>query len=232
MLNAERQAVIRICVRDTGCGIPDALIRRVFEPFFTTKEIGEGSGLGLSMVYGFVKQSQGDIQIRSHVGQGTEVDILLPCETALPNLSITPDSASPLTLGQGQRILLVEDDPQVGQMSQDLLEGLGYGVVHVTGAEQALSVLQSQQNMALVFSDINLGSQWNGLALQQHLAHTYPELPVLLTSGLHPFLLQQRYGLTEEVAFIAKPYSRESLAAAITKLIVCDLKEPHEPTEY
>ncbi|RAU17990.1 hybrid sensor histidine kinase/response regulator [Nitrincola tibetensis] len=232
MLNAERQAVIRICVRDTGCGIPDALIRRVFEPFFTTKEIGEGSGLGLSMVYGFVKQSQGDIQIRSHVGQGTEVDILLPCETALPNLSTTPDSASPLTLGQGQRILLVEDDPQVGQMSQDLLEGLGYGVVHVTGAEQALSVLQSEQNMALVFSDINLGSQWNGLALQQHLAHTYPELPVLLTSGLHPFLLQQRYGLTEEVAFIAKPYSRESLAAAITKLIVCDLKEPHEPTEY
>ncbi|MCY0965058.1 ATP-binding protein [Parathalassolituus penaei] len=207
---------VNIRITDTGCGIPRELLARVFEPFFTTKDIGEGSGLGLSMVYGFVKQSHGDIHINSEVGKGTRISILLPQLPASRQTATTPatntDNNGPTALSA--HLLLVEDDEQVALATIEQLESLGYGCVHVTSAEQALQTLANGLQVSLVLSDINLGAGQHGLSLRQQLADTYPQLPVVLTSGLNAQQLQQRYGINPQ-PLLPKPFQRQQLATVI-----------------
>lgn len=227
LLNGRCCDLLAITVSDTGCGIPPAILRRVFEPFFTTKEIGEGSGLGLSMVYGFVKQSNGDIHITSSEGQGTQIEIWLPSITE----TIAQQSIETLGLeqirGRGERILLVEDDAQVALTAEALLDDLGYRVTAVTNATAAMSVLQAEGDVALVFTDINLGSTINGIQLGALVEAQWPELPVLFTSGLHQQQLKQRYGLLDRHTLLAKPYTREALAIAVHK----QLTHSHNPVD-
>ncbi|WP_432698139.1 PAS-domain containing protein [Marinobacterium sp. YM272] len=207
---------VLIQVADTGCGISEAHLGRVFEPFFTTKEVGEGSGLGLSMVYGFVKQSRGDIRIDSQVGEGTQIDIVLPRSQPDCPASAAESEGSPLLLGAGERILLLEDDQPVRDMALDMLESLGYRVDVCKTVEEAQAALQSPTVYALVFSDINLGTSVNGLQFARFVAEVDPGLPVLLTSGLPPEQLSQRYGLGETQFVLKKPYHREALAEAVS----------------
>ena len=209
---------VSICIADTGCGIPREHLARVFEPFFTTKNIGEGSGLGLSMVYGFVKQSSGDIRINSEVGNGTLISIWLP--------QLPAPQAQPSTHPQGHTtadhlansntvILLVEDDEQVALANAEQLESLGYHCHHCRSAEQALLTLASGLPVQLVLSDINLGAGAHGISLRQQLAQSYPQLPVILTSGLNAQQLQERYGVSPQ-PLLPKPFQRSQLAGLIS----------------
>ncbi|MDO6784300.1 PAS-domain containing protein [Neptunomonas phycophila] len=215
LLNGRRCDLLAITVSDTGCGIPQSILRRVFEPFFTTKEIGEGSGLGLSMVYGFVKQSNGDIHITSAEGKGTQIEIWLPrvieTTTQANSTLLTQEN----TKGSGQHVLLVEDDAQVAQTAEALLESLGYQVTVVNHAVGAMDALDKANDVALVLTDINLGSAVNGVQLSDMINERWSALPVLLTSGLHKQQLKQRYGLLDSHALLAKPYTRDELAVAV-----------------
>jgi signal transduction histidine kinase/HAMP domain-containing protein len=205
---------VQIDVCDTGNGIPEELQDRVFDPFFTTKEVGQGSGLGLSMVYGFVKQSGGDIQIESPPGQGTCIAISLPRhQGACP--SAPKPLEQPLALGSGELILLVEDDHLVLQAVEDMLAELGYEPLSCRSAEDALQWLQANPLPDLVLSDINLGSGQTGIQLQQRLQQQWPQLPCILASGLPRDQLSKRYGLPTDAGFIAKPYRLDTLARAV-----------------
>ncbi|WP_341218171.1 PAS-domain containing protein [Neptunomonas phycophila] len=223
LLNGRRCDLLAITVSDTGCGIPQSILRRVFEPFFTTKEIGEGSGLGLSMVYGFVKQSNGDIHITSAEGKGTQIEIWLPRVIETTTQANSTLSTQENTKGSGQHVLLVEDDAQVAQTAEALLESLGYQVTVVNHAAGAMDVLDKANDVALVLTDINLGSAVNGVQLSGMINARWPALPVLLTSGLHKQQLKQRYGLLDSHALLAKPYTRDELAVAVHRRL-------HHPT--
>ncbi|MBV1787681.1 PAS-domain containing protein [Marinobacterium sp. D7] len=214
-LESGDEAVL-VRVQDTGAGISETHLARVFEPFFTTKEVGEGSGLGLSMVYGFVKQSQGDIRIHSQLGEGTRIDILLPRVTDLRPQEHDQDDQGALPSGRGEWVLLVEDDQPVRDMAEDMLDSLGYRVESVVSIEAAYTALTERTDFALVFTDINLGTAENGLHLARDVAEMLPGLPVLLTSGLPADQLSSRYGLPVGQFVLAKPYHREALARAVS----------------
>ncbi|WP_151705382.1 PAS-domain containing protein [Nitrincola alkalilacustris] len=225
LLNGEQQDLICISVTDTGCGIPAPLIRRVFEPFFTTKEIGEGSGLGLSMVYGFVKQSNGDIQVWSEVGRGTRIDILLPRQ--LTRVTETAPLPQPLPLlGRGQHLLVVEDDRQVAESTTAMLTTLNYQISTVHSAADALALLAATDDIALVFTDINLGSSIDGLQLGKQIHDRWPELPLLYTSGLPQY--QQPDHHSTDITLLPKPYTRETLSQAVAILLQPTPKESPE----
>ena len=254
---ANAKPVLEIRMTDTGCGIEQEHIARVFEPFFTTKDIGEGSGLGLSMVYGFVKQSAGDIELNSEPGNGTEVLIRLPVSDQSP-LPLRPDELPlqlPTTLSTNhlpnnhlpEQVLLVEDDPQVAAATCDQLEALGCRCLETSNAEEALALLQTisydQQPLPdLLMTDINLGAGMNGLELRQQLQQQYPQLPVLLCSGLNQQQLSSRYPLADDYfnhseqppLLLHKPWQRQQLAAALGQCLQLHSqyaqphKQPHQ----
>ncbi|MEH6580240.1 MAG: PAS-domain containing protein [Amphritea sp.] len=222
-LEGKRGDVLHIQVADTGCGISDEHIRRVFEPFFTTKEIGEGSGLGLSMVYGFVKQSEGDIRVQSELGKGTRIDIYLP--RRMPESVMVPGvKETALSFGNGQYVLMVEDDDQVRAVGEELLVQLHYQVVAVASAEEAINQLQQRDDISVVFTDINLGTAVNGLQLAESIHQQWPDIPVLVTSGLSTHHLSESYGLNDADFVLPKPYRQEELARALDKCMTTRVK--------
>lgn len=219
-LNPAGRSGIVLEVQDTGSGIAPENLSRVFEPFFTTKKVGEGSGLGLSMVYGFVKQSQGEVDIESQLGQGTRVRIWLPMADPLldDTHSMNIDHVSELyKAGQGQRILVVEDDPLVRVMVQDMLQTLGFSPQCVSSFVEAMQIVERQSDIDLVFTDINLGERRTGIDLNRAIRRLNPNLPVLLTSGLPEDQLMRQFGMQEEIQMLAKPYSRETLLVSINR---------------
>lgn len=209
-------------VQDTGSGIAPENLSRVFEPFFTTKKVGEGSGLGLSMVYGFVKQSQGEVDIESQLGQGTRVRIWLPMADPLldDTHSISLDHASEFyKAGEGQRILVVEDDPLVRVMVQDMLQTLGFSPQCASSFVEAMQIVERQSDIDLVFTDINLGERRTGIDLNRAIRRLNPNLPVLLTSGLPEDQLMRQFGMQQDLQMLAKPYSRETLLLSINRAL-------------
>ncbi|WP_299203728.1 PAS-domain containing protein [uncultured Amphritea sp.] len=213
-INGQLTDAIHIQVADTGCGISEGHLRRVFEPFFTTKEVGQGSGLGLSMVYGFVKQSDGDIKVQSKQGQGTTIGIYLRRKAEEARLPAT-ERITEFSYGENRCVLMVEDDTQVRDAGQEVLEKLEYRVVAVSSVEEAITQLNQRKNIDIVFTDINLGTAVNGLHLAEKIEHRWPEIPVLLTSGLSVQHLSGQYGLKETDIVLAKPYRLEELAIAL-----------------
>jgi PAS domain S-box-containing protein len=173
---------VRLTISDEGVGMTPEVRERAFDPFFTTKRGGKGSGLGLSMVYGFVKQSGGDIAIESAPGQGTTITIDLPrtegtkTETAVEQRRTTEQ-------GGAEKILVVEDEPRVRKVSARRLTSLGYDVVDVPNGEAALEALEQQSDYSLVFSDIVMSGGLNGVQLAERIKAAYPNLRVLLTTG-------------------------------------------------
>lgn len=222
-----------IVVTDTGCGIAEEHLARVFEPFFTTKDIGEGSGLGLSMVYGFVKQSQGDIQVESTPGLGTSIRITLPTLEALDSphadtddspYSVTPPIEQQITCCI-KRILLIEDDDQLAMVTEDILKALGIECLRMSSAEAAIDWLMIDGNQVdLILSDINLGAGLTGVDLMAQAFQTWPELPVLLTSGLPENQLRSQYlsalstEAAERICLLPKPYHQPELVEALNQV--------------
>lgn len=207
-------------VSDTGHGMSEETLARAVEPFFTTKDSGRGSGLGLSMIYGFVRQSGGYLHIDSDLGYGTRVSLYLP---AVPGTA--PAHALPATTtgcGGGETVLVVEDEPEVRRISAAFLRSLGYRVHAVGSAREALRQLRLDDRIALLFSDVMLGDGMDGKQLAKTAKRLRPDLSVLLTSGY-----EDTPGFEEQISpdrfeLLRKPYRREQLAAAVRRSLVPD----------
>jgi signal transduction histidine kinase/ActR/RegA family two-component response regulator len=203
-----------VSVSDTGVGMPQAVIDKAFEPFFTTKDVGRGTGLGLSQVYGFAKQSGGFVTIDSVEGAGTSVMIHLPlCEAEAPG----GPAIAPLSRIKGAAtILVVEDDPNVRAVTSAMLRDLGYTAIEATTARAALAVLD-RQPVDLVFTDVILPDGMSGVELAHEVAKSRTAPPVLLTSGY----TAQRLNLAgdKDLPILNKPYDEARLSEAISKTL-------------
>ncbi|CAN7584277.1 PAS domain-containing protein [Bradyrhizobium sp. LjRoot220] len=209
---------VAIAMTDTGVGITAEHLEAIFEPFFTTKEVGKGTGLGLSQAFGFAKQSGGDIAVVSQPGQGATFTIYLP-QAAMPPAEAAEAAAAgqePAARGRGYRVLVVEDNDDVGQFSTELLEDLGYMVRRADNADTALAILAEDEFAAdLVFSDVIMPGM-NGVELAGIIRERYPGLPVVLTSGYSNVLAENAHRGFE---LIQKPYSVELLSRILRKAI-------------
>jgi signal transduction histidine kinase len=208
---------VKLCVTDSGCGMPPEVLARAFEPFFTTKDVGKGSGLGLPQVYGFAHQSGGQVTIDSEVGVGTIVTLLLPRSLQPPAAgprAVDPSSASPARAGAARRgqVLLVEDDKEVSALTREMLSNLGFGVTHVTSAESALGALANARAIDVVVSDIMMPGGVSGLELAREIRRRLPDLPVVLTTGYVEAAARME---DDEFLLLLKPYSLEALAEAL-----------------
>ena len=206
-----------IVVSDTGCGIAADQIQKIFEPFFTTKEVGKGTGLGLSQVFGFAKQSGGDIDVESHLGAGTSFRLYLPTSEVDGELNDSSEgNCEPMPMGQGQRILIVEDNLDVAESCTQVLHDLGYQPVSAIHAKDALEKLAtSGKGFDAIFSDVEMPGM-NGFELALRLREIFPKMPVLLTSGYGQS--QARQGVSN-FELLHKPYSAEELGRALHRAI-------------
>jgi two-component system NtrC family sensor kinase len=201
---------VALSVSDTGGGIPPDVLKRVFEPFFTTKDVGEGTGLGLSQVYGFVRQSGGDVQIDSMVGKGTRVTLYLPrARSVAQPTSVHRAAAAP---GDPATILVVEDDEAVADVVQAQLEARGHRVVMAQSGRAGLQRVGSDRSIDLVLSDIVMAGGMSGVDLAREIRKRRPELPVLLMTGYSDTAAEAM-----ELGFpvLRKPYAGADLDAAI-----------------
>lgn len=206
---------IRIRVEDSGEGIAEEVIGRIFEPFFTTKPVGKGSGLGLSMIYGFVKQSGGEIKVTSEKGQWTRVCLFLPQLISLENVSETHavPSQNVIKLAEHSLVWLVEDDEEVCRVMREQLEKMGFMVQSFDCAEAVENALEKAIIPDAMVSDVNLSGAMNGVALARRVRSEQFAFtgPILLMSGLPKDELKQKYQLNEEDLFIAKPFTIKQL---------------------
>jgi PAS domain S-box-containing protein len=208
---------IAVSVDDIGTGIAPQHLAAIFEPFFTTKEVGKGTGLGLSQAFGFAKQSGGDIAVASRLGEGASFTIYLPQATAPKEPEAAKAASEPAATGRGYRVLVVEDNDDVGIFSTELLEDLGYEVRRVADANAALAILANDEfAVDLVFSDVIMPGM-NGVELASIVRERYPGLPVVLTSGYSNVLAENAHRGFE---LIQKPYSVEQLSRILRKAMV------------
>ena len=206
-------------VSDTGSGMTPQVLKRAFEPFFTTKETGKGSGLGLAMVYGFVKQSGGNVQITSALGAGTTVHLYFPrTQAAVQRASLEAAAIQDLPRGN-ETILVVEDDLEVRSTAMDILTSLGYRVLEAGNGHQALEQFMQHPDIALVFSDVMLSGGLLGTNLVTKLRERRPNLNVLLTTGFSESLILHRGMMQEAMTVLSKPYKVEDLARRIRSIL-------------
>jgi PAS domain S-box-containing protein len=208
---------VAIAVTDTGCGIRPEHLGRVFEPFFTTKEKGKGTGLGLPMVYGFMRQSGGHVEVRSTPNEGTTVTLYLPRAPEAPARAIEERRAALLT-GR-EAILLVEDDFYVRTYARDQLRALGYQVVEAASGAEAIGALRGAAHFDLLLTDVVM-PQMSGPELAVHAQALRPGLKVLYTSGYTEDALTQHGGFGAGVRLLAKPYLRDELARRVREALL------------
>ncbi|WP_044561317.1 PAS domain-containing sensor histidine kinase [Azospirillum sp. B4] len=206
-----------ITVSDTGVGMPPELVEKAFEPFFTTKPVGQGTGLGLSMVYGFARQSGGQVRIHSQPGVGTAVSIYLRAVDAPPRDEAAPQAATP-SEGRGQRVLVVEDDTSVRLLIREVLEELSYEVEEAGEANAAITILQSDQPISLMVSDVGLPGI-NGRQLAEIAREHRPDLPVLFVTGYAENAAIRAGFLGTNMAMITKPFTLDVLATKVSEMM-------------
>jgi len=210
---------VMLVVSDSGVGMAPAILERVIEPFFTTKAPGKGSGLGLSMVYGLVKQSGGHLVIYSELGKGTSVRMYLPRIQAKVNPVAEAPPAATVPLGQGETILVVEDETDVRQFAVKALHALGYETLQAGDAETALGLLDAAPRIVLLFTDIVLPGPMDGVRLAVEARRRRPGLPVLFTSGYTEHALVGNGQLSEDVDLLTKPYRKGDLGNKLRALL-------------
>ena len=205
---------VAISLSDTGVGIAPDDLERIFEPFFTTKDIGKGTGLGLSQVFGFAKQSGGDVDVESIVGRGSTFTLYLPQADSTSSAESSSAVPSEDIDGEGRCVLVVEDNISVGQFATQLLEDLGYETKWVTSAEEALKSLGDDGNgFDIVFSDVVMPGM-GGIELAKRLAQNLPNMPVILASGYSHVLAQEG---VDGIELLRKPYSGSQLSGALQR---------------
>jgi len=210
------EGFVAIAITDSGSGMSEETRERAFEPFFTTKEAGRGTGLGLSTVYGFVKQSHGALTLDSAVGEGTTVTLYVPRPDAPAR--VVGDAGANGTVRQGLSVLLVEDDPEVRAVMRRFLDSLGCSVVEAPSAEQALLAFEDGKPFDLLLSDIALGAGMRGTELAAKAQARVPGLAIVLMSGFSAELLEADRDAPLEWELLRKPCSREELAQAIARV--------------
>lgn len=208
---------VNLVVEDTGVGMDESVRCRVFEPFFTTKEPGKGTGLGLSVVYGIVKRYGGDIDIESQLGKGTRVTVKFPV-AKLPESKPEDLKSWEAKLGKGEKILVVEDDPDVLEFLRKLLSGKGYQVKTAQSLRQATEHLEDDSEIKVVFSDVVL-SDGDAFNLVEKIRQSFPSIGVILASGYFDSRGGCDRALSQGIPFIYKPYSLPELLSLIRKMI-------------
>lgn len=207
---------VALSVTDTGCGMEPTVLDRAFEPFFTTKGVGEGSGLGLSMIQGFAKQSGGQVTLDSTVGEGTTVTLYLPRALHQPDSQTVRRDDTPV--GKDQVVLVIEDDPEMRELTVSMLQSLGYRVIDVADAHAADSVLNDGIKVDLVLSDVVLSGHTSGPAFAAAARRRYPSLRFLFMSGYPADALGNGSEAGKDCAdvpFLSKPFYRSELAQAV-----------------
>ena len=210
---------VMVAVSDTGQGIPKEIIGKVFDPFFTTKKLGEGTGLGLSQVYGFIKQSGGHVKIYSEPGEGTTVRLYLP--RLITEETVEIERKDPPAPGTGgvETILVVEDDIDVRAYSTETLRELGYHVLEASEGDAALGLIVSHPEIKLLFTDVGLPGAFNGRYLADEARKRRPELKVLFTTGYARNAIVHHGRLDPGVNLIAKPFTFAALAAKVRAVL-------------
>ena len=212
-----REPFVSVSMTDTGSGIAADKLARIFEPFFTTKEVGKGTGLGLSQVFGFAKQSGGDVDVSSEVGVGTTFTLYLPEVAVDPSSDrVTREPETFSEGGAGRHVLVVEDNVAIGEFCTQILSDLGFRTTWAVNAEDALEKLgAADQSFDAVFSDVVMPGM-GGFVLAKTLLERLPTMPVLLTSGYsHVLAEDDDHGF----ALLKKPYSAEQLAKTLDKVM-------------
>lgn len=211
---------LSLCVSDTGTGMPPEVVAKAFAPFFTTKPLGQGTGLGLSMIYGFAKQSGGQVRIQSKVGEGTTVCLYMPRHTrdaehdeAQPQLGLMPFAQT------GETVLIVDDEPTVRMLVTDVLDDLGYRAVEAADGAGGLEVLQSDARIDLLITDVGLPGGLNGRQMADAARVLRPDLKVLFITGYAEGALLNNGHLEPGMAVLPKPFAVETLAHRIRELV-------------
>jgi PAS domain S-box-containing protein len=217
---------IMVSIADSGVGMAADQLARIFEPFFTTKAVGKGTGLGLSQVYGFAKQSGGDVRVDSAPGEGATFTLYLP-RASEAELVAQPDRMEEALDGNGSgRILVVEDNENVGEHAAQLLSDLGYETVLAPDASRALEALKdAREPFDLVLTDVVMPGGMSGLDLARRLARTHPALPVVLTTGYSEVLVDEN---ASEVELLRKPYSMEALGTLVQRVLKASENSPSD----
>ena len=206
---------VMVAVSDTGTGMPPEVMKRVFEPFFTTKGPGKGSGLGLATVYGFAKQTGGQVKITSELSRGTTVQLYLPQATDINDSPEQEYASGHAPRANGETVLLVEDDNDVRELAAAFLQDLGYTVFEASDGQQALAVMQEGRHVDLLFTDLVMPGRMNGLELSREVLLRRPAMKILYTSGYMEDALARIGKLDKNIQLINKPYTKEALAQRI-----------------
>ncbi|HWA46747.1 MAG TPA: response regulator [Dongiaceae bacterium] len=210
---------VLVAVTDTGTGMPPEVVVRAFEPFFTTKAVGRGTGLGLSMVFGFVRQSGGHIKIYSEIGRGTSIKLYLPRATTALDVPIANDAGVTPYLAKGETVLVVEDDDGLRKMALTMLAGLGYRTLEAADGPQAMEHIARAGGVDLLLTDVVLPKGMNGPAIANAARQVRPGLKVLYMSGYTRDTIVHNGILDEGVHLIMKPFHKAELAVKVRKVL-------------
>jgi PAS domain S-box-containing protein len=219
--NMAQGQYLALSVSDTGVGMAPDVVARAFEPFFTTKPIGQGTGLGLSMIYGFAQQSGGQVRIYSELGQGTTVSIYLPRHYGAGATELEPDVAAPTALtqsGQVATVLVVDDEPTVRMLVIDILQDLGFGWIEAADSATGLKMLQSNARIDLLVTDVGLPGGMNGRQMADAGRAVRPGLQVLFITGYAENAVLNNGYLDPGMAVLTKPFSMDAMAARIRSM--------------
>jgi signal transduction histidine kinase len=216
--NLEPGDYVVLRVSDNGCGMPEAILSRVFDPFFTTKPIGQGTGLGLSMIYGFTKQSHGHVTLDSELGRGTEVSLYLPRFAGDMQAEHPGDPQQQAVARNGETVLIVEDDPAVRVLVSEVLSELGYAFLEAGDARSAMPILDSPQRIDLLISDVGLPGM-NGRQLAEIGRQIRPELKVLFITGYAEHAAARGGFLDPGMQLITKPFTFDLLTNTVREMI-------------
>jgi signal transduction histidine kinase/CheY-like chemotaxis protein len=211
---------ISLCVTDTGTGMPPEVVARVFDPFFTTKPLGEGTGLGLSMIYGFARQSGGQIRVYSEVGKGTTMCLYLPRHDENPDTDDAPVFTRPAEAsGEGKVVMVIDDEPTIRMLIAEVLADGGYSAIEASDGPAGLRVLQSSAKIDLLITDVGLPGGMNGRQVADAARSLRPGLKVLFITGFAENAVIGNGQLEKGMHIIAKPFEIERLARTIGEMI-------------
>ncbi|WP_459203287.1 response regulator, partial [Pseudomonas fragariae (ex Marin et al. 2024)] len=209
---------VSIAVTDNGIGMPASIRDRVMDPFFTTKEEGKGSGLGLSMVYGFAKQSGGAARIYTEEGVGTTLRLYFPVDEAVLSKN-DPPKASERRIGSSERILIVEDRPDVAELAKMVLDDYGYVSEIVLNAREALKRFEAGSTYDLLFTDLIMPGGMNGVMLAREVRRRFPKVKVLLTTGYAESSIERTDIGGSEFEVVSKPCMPQDLARKVRQVL-------------
>ena len=205
-----------LSVSDTGTGMSEEVVQRAFDPFYTTKPLGQGTGLGLSMIYGFAKQSGGQVRIKWALDQGTTIHLLLPRHSEEAKASDdAADFASAPRASAGETVLIVDDEPSVRMLVTEVLAELGYTAIEAADGASALTVLRSDTRIDLLVTDVGLPGGMNGRQLADFGRTARPNLKVLFITGYAEKTAMGEVGLAAGMAILTKPFAMDGLATRI-----------------